>query len=41
MDELLTVEQITELLKANMDYAYMLRDFGALLFCKVGHYKCR
>lgn len=41
MDELLTVRQIAELLKTNTDYVYMLRDSGALPFCKVGHYKCR
>lgn len=41
MDELLTVRQVADLLKTNNDYVYMLRDSGALPFCKMGHYKCR
>lgn len=40
-DELLTVKQVSELLKTNIDFVHKLRKSGALPFCKLGHYKCR
>lgn len=40
-DELLTVKQVSELLKTNIDFVHKLRKSGALPFCKLGNYKCR
>lgn len=41
MDELLTVKQVSELLKINIDCVHELRKAGALPFCKLGRFKCR
>lgn len=40
-DELLTVKQVSELLKTNIDFVHKLRKAGALPFCKLGSFKCR
>lgn len=40
-DELLTIKQVSELLKTNIDFVHKLRKSGALPFCKLGNYKCR
>jgi hypothetical protein len=41
MDELLTVKEVSEILKTNVDYVHNLRKSGLLPFIKIGCYKCR
>lgn len=36
---LLTVKEVSELLKTNVDYVYKLKDSGLLKFIKIGQYK--
>ena len=38
-DILLTVKQVSEILKTNVDYVYKLKDSGLLPFIKIGKYK--
>lgn len=41
MDELLTVKEVSQILKTNVDYVHSLRKSGLLPFIKIGCYKCR
>ena len=41
MDELLTVKEVSQILKTNVDYVHNLRKSGLLPFIKIGCYKCR
>ena len=38
---LLTVKEVAEVLKTNVDYVHRLRKAGVLPFLKLGCYKCR
>ena len=38
---LLTVKEVAETLKTNIDYVHKLRKAGVLPFLKLGSYKCR
>ena len=40
-DELLTVNEVAEVLKTNVDYVYKLQRTGLLKFIKIGRLKCR
>lgn len=40
-DELLTVKEVSQILKTNVDYVHSLRKSGLLPFIKIGCYKCR
>lgn len=40
-EELLTVKQVSQVLKTNTAYVYRLRDAGLLKFMKLGALKCR
>lgn len=40
-EELLTVKQVSQVLKTNTAYVYRLRDAGLLKFMKLGTLKCR
>lgn len=40
-EELLTVKQVSQVLKTNTAYVYRLRDSGLLKFMKLGTLKCR
>lgn len=40
-EELLTVKQVSHVLKTNTAYVYRLRDSGLLKFMKLGTLKCR
>ena len=39
--ELLTVAEVSKLLKCNVDYVYKLKNSGQLRFMKLGNLKCR
>lgn len=39
--ELLTVAEVSKLLKCNVDYVYKLKKSGLLRFMKLGNLKCR
>ena len=41
MGELLTVKEVSEVLKTNVTYVHKLRKAGLLPFLKIGCYKCR
>lgn len=41
MGELLTVKEVSEVLKTNVTYVHRLRKTGLLPFIKIGCYKCR
>ena len=41
MDELLTVKEVSQILKTYVDYVHSLRKSGLLPFIKIGCYKCR
>lgn len=38
---LLTVKEVSEILKTNVSYVHKLRKQGLLPFIKLGQYKCR
>lgn len=38
---LLTVKEVSEILKTNVTYVHKLRKAGLLPFLKIGSYKCR
>ena len=40
-DMLLTVNEVAEVLKTNVDYVYKLQRTGLLKFIKIGRLKCR
>lgn len=40
-EELLSVKQVSQVLKTNTAYVYRLRDAGLLKFMKLGTLKCR
>lgn len=40
-DMLLTVQEVADILKTNVDYVYKLHRAGILKFLKVGRLKCR
>ena len=40
-DMLLTVPEVAQVLKTNVDYVYKLQKSGALRFLKIGRLKCR
>ena len=40
-DVLYTVNEVSKLLKCNVDYVHKLRKSGLLPFMKLGSYKCR
>lgn len=40
-EELLTIKQVSQVLKTNTAYVYRLRDSGLLKFMKLGNLKCR
>lgn len=40
-DMLLTVQEVADLLKTNVDYVYKLNRSGLLQFMKIGRLKCR
>ena len=40
-DKLLTVNEVAEVLKTNVDYVYKLQRTGLLKFIKIGRLKCR
>lgn len=40
-DMLLTVPEVADILKTNVDYVYKLHRAGILKFLKVGRLKCR
>lgn len=40
-DLLLTVPEVAEVLKTNVDYVYKLHKAGILKFMKIGRLKCR
>ena len=40
-EELLTVKQVSQVLKTNTAYVYRLRDAGLLKFMELGNLKCR
>lgn len=40
-EELLSVKQVSQVLKTNTAYVYRLRDSGLLKFMKLGTLKCR
>lgn len=40
-DMLLTVKEVSTILKTNTDYVYRLRESGLLRFLKIGQYKVR
>lgn len=37
----MTVREVAEILKTNVDYVHALRRSGLLKFLKIGHYKVR
>ena len=39
--ELLTVKEVAELLKCNVNFVHKLRNAGLLKFIKIGSLKCR
>lgn len=41
MDELLTVKEVSEILKTNPAFVYKLHNSGLLKFLKLGNLKCR
>lgn len=40
-DMVLTVQEVADILKTNVDYVYKLHRAGILKFLKVGRLKCR
>ena len=40
MDEVLTVKEVSKILKVNIDYVHRLRKSGLLKFMRLGCYKC-
>ena len=40
-DMVLTVQEVADILKTNVDYVYKLHRAGLLKFLKVGRLKCR
>jgi excisionase family DNA binding protein len=40
-DMLLTVPEVAEILKTNVDYVYKLQRSGVIKFMKIGRLKCR
>lgn len=41
MDDLLTVKEVSKILKTNVEYVHKLRKAGLIPFMKLGAYKCR